>query len=316
MAAKRKSARPYIAGPGAYDGVPIDIYHGACTPAPGISASGGWLIENECPAAYWRTSPYNPQRDQKEPKRYFDIGKAAHLLLLEESLLAREVAVIEAPDYKAKDAQRARDLYREAGKIPLLTHEHAQVEGMRDALRVHPIAQHAFKGGAIERSYFWRDEQFGIWCKCRPDYSATGFDYLVDYKTADNVKPAAIERAMASYGYFFSAAWYLDGVEAIEGVRPSRFALILQEKEPPYLISVVWIEPESLQWGRLLARHARWRFADCLARKEWPGYRPIGSADRDAAFTLGLPSWAKRALEHEFDRGAFDIPAPATEAAA
>ena len=313
MAAKRKP-KSYITEPGAYDGVPMEIYHGDCAPAPSISASGAWQIENECPAEYWQTSPYNPNREQKPPQRHFDIGKATHLLMLEEAEFARHVAVIEAPNYTAKDAQRARDLYREAGRIPLLLHEVEMVKGMRDALRRHSIAQHAFAGGAIERSYFWQDKEFDIWCKARPDYSATGLDYLVDYKTADSVKPAAIERSMMNFGYFFSASWYLDGIEAIEGVRPSRFALILQEKDAPYLIAVVWIDAESLEFGRLLGRHARWRFADCLARKEWPGYRPIGSADRDAAFILGLPGWAKRALEQEFERGAFEIPAPATEA--
>ena len=315
MAARLKPGQPYITEPGAYDGVPMEIYHGACTPEPGISASGAWLIENECPAEYWQVSPYNPNREEKQPQRHFDIGKATHLLLLEEAEFSRHVAVIEAPDYKAKDAQRARDLYREAGRIPLLLHERAMVDGMRDALHRHPIAQHAFAGGAIERSYFWRDPEFGIWCKARPDYSAKGFNYVIDYKTADSVKPAAVERAMMNYGYFFSASWYLDGIEAIEGVRPSRFALILQEKGAPYLVSVVYIDDESLRWGRLLGRHARWRFADCLARKEWPGYRPIWSSDRDAAFELGLPAWAKRALEAEHERGAFDVPAP-TEAAA
>lgn len=302
----------YITKPGAYDGIAHERYLGNCTPAPALNATGAWQIESECPAYFYDRASFNPDPIIEE-RRIFDIGRASHLIVLEPKLFDKRVAVIDAPDYRAYDAQRARDLRRSSGQVPLLTHELAMVTAMRNALRKHPIAKLAFRGGKAERSYFWQDRETGIWCKARPDYSMPPRDYAIDYKTSTSARPDHISRQIARLGFHVRAAWYLDAIEAIEGARPERFCFIVQSVEPPHLVSVAWLENQSLLWGRLLARHARETFARCLAAKEWPGYRPAASPLTDSAFTIGLPAWSLRELQIKFERGEFNPPAPAND---
>ncbi len=300
------AAASIITQAGAYARLPAAVYHGNPTPRPALGATGAWQIDSECPAFYFARAPFNPQRIVEPEKREFDIGSATHLAVLEPDELKRRVAVIEHHDFYSGDAKRAKELYREAGRIPLLTHEWENLLAMRDALHRHPIGSLAFKGGEAERSYFWFDEEYGIWCKARLDYRIAGSDYITDYKSAFTSNPYRFSSAIDRFGYHIKAAWYCDAVEAIEGVRPTRFAFIVQAKDPPFLISIIWLEDESLEWGRLIARRSRYVFRRCLDRGEWPAYREAETPDVDSSFVIGLRPFTKRLLEERSERGDFE----------
>lgn len=297
---------PLITEPGAYDGVPSEDYHDIrVTPEPALSSSGARLIEAECPALYYHRY-VSPGQQERKPE--FDIGNAGHLMVLEPDSFARRVAIIDEPDFKTQKARQARDDAYAAGKIPLLTKQADALQAMRDQLFKHAVAGRAFENGVAERSLFWIDPEFGVWRKCRPDYLPLGHcRYLLDYKTASSANPDKFARSAADFGYHQQAAWCMDGVEAITGERPKKFAFIVQDKNPPHLVSVCYLDDEALEWGRILNRRALGLFARCLDADEWPGYRDDLAVD--SAFTVGLPAYTANALTKRLDAGEFADPA-------
>lgn len=294
-----------ITEPGVYD-LSAEVYHGQPCPELSLSSTGARTLISECPAAY----RYGVQ----EPKTEFEIGNAAHLLCLQPEDFAAHVVEIEQDDYRTKDARAARDEARAAGKIPLLPAQATMVRAMRNAIMADPVGSLAFRNGKPEQSLFWRDPEFGIWCKTRPDWLPDHRRYLVDIKTTTCAAPAAFTKAIASYGYHQQAAWYLDGVEAVFGVRPERFAFVAVEKKEPYLVSTFWLDEEAIGWGRILNRKARGLFAWCLRNDTWPGYRPdpVGAP---GAFTASLPSWTLKDLQIRHEAGEFEPPHAMEDAA-
>lgn len=296
-----------ITAPGIYT-MPADAYHADPCAEPSLSSSGARTLASGPPALYWH------ERQNPPVKRVFEIGTAGHLMVLEPEHFAARVAVIEADDYRTKAAKEARDEARAAGLTPLLSHEVEMVRAMRAALWTDPVARTAFIGGAAEQALFWRDGEFGVWCRTRPDYLPPHRRYLVDYKTSVSADPRQFGKRMLDYGYHQQAAWYLDGVAAVTGERPERFAFVVQEKAPPYLCAVCWVDPEAIEIGRELNRYATGLFAWCLRRGEWPGYRDTPEAP-PRAFTVTLPGWALREHEMRREAGAFIPPREEAQAA-
>jgi hypothetical protein len=295
------SKPPIITEPGAYDGIAAADYHSiGCTIAPALSASGAKLIETECPALYFHRyiSPGQPER-----KPEFDVGTAAHLMVLEPQEFDARVSIIDAGDYRGAKARDDRDAAYAAGLTPLLPKEVDAIRAMRSVLLSHPVARHAFQDGSIERSLFWIDPEFGVWRKTRPDFLPNSLRYMVDYKTSTSANPEKFKRSAADFGYHQQAAWYLDGVQAVYGERPKKFAFVVQDKNPPHLVSVCYLDDEAIEWGRILNRRAIQLFARCLETGEWPGYREDPTAD--GAFTIGLPGYTENALQKRLDAGAF-----------
>src|SRR5438045_7682297 len=72
-------------------GLPAIDYHAMRA----LSASGAWLLAEECAAKFLWRSPWNPLYTP-EAKTEFDIGVAAHLAVLEPERLADCIVVIEA----------------------------------------------------------------------------------------------------------------------------------------------------------------------------------------------------------------------------
>lgn len=296
---------PHVSGE--FDAIPNEAYHAA----PALGSSGAWKLYDECPALYWYESPSNPSF-QRVNKREFDIGTAAHLIILEPQILRERTVIVDAADYKTKEARAGRDAAYTAGKTPLLPHELALVCAMRDSLWSHPVAKHAFIGGVTERSYFWRDPATQVWCKARPDFTPSHRRYLPDLKTSTTANPEAFARHVADFGYHMREAFYMEGMRQITGDAPEKACFVVISKKPPHLVSVCWLDDEALAWGRVVARKATDIYARCLERGEWPGYRLPDALDKDQAFTISLPVWTRKGLEERRERGDFIVTGGAT----
>src|SRR3954465_6281630 len=90
-------------------GLPAAEYHAMRA----LSASGAWLLAEECAAKFLWRSPWNPLY-QPEAKTEFDIGVAAHLAVLEPERQEDSMVVIEADNYRTARARDARDAARDA----------------------------------------------------------------------------------------------------------------------------------------------------------------------------------------------------------
>jgi hypothetical protein len=280
-------------------GLPAVDYHAMRA----LSASGAWLLAEECAAKFLWRSPWNPLY-APEAKSEFDIGVAAHLAVLEPRRQADSIVVIEAGDYRSSKAREARDTARGQGKVPLLPYQFDIVRAVAGSIRSHPIASQAFVGGEAEVTLTWHDPETRIPCKARPDYLPAHGSWLVDLKTAASANPRAWRDQAYRLGYHARAAWYLDGGAAVLGQTPEEYWFVIVEKEPPYLVSVVSFDDDALAWGRLINRKACEHFARSAAANDWPGYRDPGQ-NHDRAFRIGLPPWAIYQLQDRDEAGEF-----------
>lgn len=288
-----------ITEPGIYGSLTSEFYHSDCCDGLSLGSSGARTITNECPAAFRYEVP--------ETKEEFDIGQATHLLVLQPEEFDARIGVVYSPDWRNNKAKAERDDIRASGRIPLLAKTLEQVQAMRDAIFADPVASLAFQGGRAEQSFFWRDPEYGFWCKTRPDYYPEHGRYLVDVKTSMNANPRKFESAIGDYGYDQQAEWYMSGVEAITGIRPQKFAFVVVAKKPPHLVSVCWLKPDAIEAGRTKNRYARGVFAWCLKHNLWPSYQPTIWGP-PGGFEVGLTGYAARNFGERLEAGGYEPP--------
>jgi len=292
-----------ITEPGVYDITDAD-YHRDPVAGGSLSSTGARrLLAPSCPAKFrWYA-------DHPEIKTEYDFGHAAHRAVLG---IGAEIAVFGYDSWRTKAAKADKEAARAAGLVPMLEPDAEIVTTMADALRAHPIAGRLFRPGRgiAEQVVVWRDRDTGIMRRARLDWVQ---DWIVaDYKTCEHADPAACMRAIFAYGYHQQADFYLDGATEIPGVIPdgkkARFLFVFQEKNPPYLVTVVEPNAEQLLWGDVLNRKAIDIYRRCVETGTWPGWSipgQTGTTDTDIAL-IGLPPYAITGYERSRERGDYD----------
>lgn len=257
--------------PGFHDDLPEADYH---ADRDSLSVSGAKVML-KAPALF------RYQQDNPVHKDVFDFGSAAHALVLG---VGAEIVEIQADDWRTKLVQAARDDAREEGLVPLLSKDYLRVREMADALSSHRLATRLLSEGRPEVSAYAPDGATGVMRRGRFDW--LGSTILTDYKTAASSEPNAFVKAAANFGYHMQAAWYTDLARDL-GHPADAFAFIVQEKEAPYLVTVIELPAELVEVGRDRNRRALERFRDCTESGYWPGYVPDDTFAQPAA-----PRWA------------------------
>lgn len=288
--AERAVAMTLVAEPSVIADMPDDVYHSDPVPEGSLSHSGAKKLLPPSSPALFKWERDNPPA----PKRQFDFGHAAHKLALGAGL---DVDVVQAKDWRTNAAKDQAKAARLRGAVPLLTHEWAQVEAMATALREHPIASVLLQpdSGRPEVSLFWRDADTGVMRRGRIDWlrdRAHGRLFIVDYKSTVCAEPQAFAASAARYGYHSQAPWYVDGATALGLAEDPAFLFIAQEKEPPYLVSVVELDRDAMRIGRERNRRAIDTYIECMTADHWPAYS-------DEIVQISLPRWAEYAHEQE-----------------
>ena len=259
--------------PGVYDGVSSEDYHAD----PAIGSTSLKLIAQPGGPAKWKYLQANP-----EHKDAYDLGTIVHSITLEQD--DSQVQVIDAPDWRTKDARAAKEEARAARKIPLLAKDWEKARAMRDAIMADPIGKAAFTGHRAEASVFHDDN--GLMVKARPDAWHPGL--LVDLKTCLSAEHGKFGRTVLDLGYYQSNALYVDVVKAATG-EDCKFGFFNVEKEPPYLVSWVELDDEYIDYGRRMNERAKRIYRECLEADTWPGYPSLGP--------ISLPGYAGQQLE-------------------
>jgi len=242
-----------------------------------LSSTGARKIL-ECPARFKWERDHPP-----EPKAAFDFGHLVHRLILGEG---SAIQIIEATDWRSKAAQAERDAARANGAVPVLRAEYDAATAMREAVMAHPTAGALFADGHAEQSGWWVDEPTGVQLRFRPDWLTTtlsGRPLCVDYKTTVNANPADFAMSVAKFGYQMQHAFYVAGLAA-HGYDDAGFLFVAQEKQPPYLVSVIELDNDAVLLGARQNRRAIDLFDECEASGIWPGYS-------DGINVIDLPRW-------------------------
>lgn len=239
-------------------------------PEPSLSATIAKRLCLDSPLHAWYEHPRLSPSPIEEDRDGFDIGTAAHALLLEQR---QSVVIVDRPDWRTKEAREARITARAAGQIPLLKRQWADVQAMTACARTQ-LAAHTDGGDAMftvgqpEQTLIWREAD--VWCRARLDWLRPG--HIDDYKTTSaSANPETWTRTLFGAGHDIQAAWYLRGLKALTGF-DATFRFAVQECTPPYALSVIGLGPDALTLAekKILFALEIWRAS--LASNEWQGY--------------------------------------------
>ena len=196
---------------GVYFGLPEDDYH--ADPALGSSGIKDLNID---PLTYWKKSPLNPDREEKEDTPALMFGDAVHKLLLEGPDVYRKIYA-EKPEgmsFSKKDG-KAWKAEHDGFKI-LDADQSKQLHAIKDAADRTGLTT-ALQGGFSEVSVFWTDDE-GFRRKARFDKLKVGA--AIDLKTFENTtgRPLddAVGWAIAQNGYLISGVWYSEAINVLK----------------------------------------------------------------------------------------------------
>lgn len=273
---------PAETGFGMIEGMPEEEYHAH----PALSASGMKQLLR---------SPLHFQQSRKVrvEKPAFDIGSAAHKLILGEgspitfidpSLLSSDGAV------RSNAAKAEVERIRAEGRIPLKQDVFMRVQAMADAVLTHPKARALLeREGYTEVSLFAVDQETGVPLRGRVD-RLTGA-LVVDVKTTTDVRENKLRSTIADYGYDVQAEVYRMLTGLVFDVEPEPVELIFVEKEPPFEVRVVRLGDMWQVGGFQRMRHAIEVFASCAEFDVWPGADedgPVREIEPPAYYVAGL----------------------------
>lgn len=286
----------------------IDAEHYHADPAPRPSMSSGLLatIVTETLATAKESHPrLGPQKTdeekQAEREKKYDLGTVAHTLVLG---VGREIVVIEEADWKKKAAQEARKAAFDAGKTPCLIGTYEKAEAMRDALFLQladmPEERETFTDvGAAEQAGFWQEQTpLGkMWGRALYDWRDTRPGKLIvrDYKTyggQHGADPDGFVKGLIAGGRDVQDPWYSRGAAAIIGEQLGEtipwdaidFKFIVQDPNPPYLVSVVALHDR--RWSSERCQWAIDRWAAGAGSSLWRGFSPV-------VHMVPPPTWAR-----------------------
>lgn len=247
-----------------------------------ISAHG--LMQIERSPLHFRQSRLTPHA----PTPAQALGTLTHLAVLEPDDYARRVRVAPECDRRTKAGKETAAAFdaecAEIGAIVATAEQDALARAMREAVMAQPFARALLADGQAETTLQWTDADTGLACKARPDWLCAGHQVIVDLKTARDASEQAFAKACGNFAYHLQASWYQDAVRAC-GLGERDFVFLAVEPEPPYAVALYQLDDEALRVGRIRARQALERYAECLAADRWPGYAK-------EILTLSIPRWA------------------------
>lgn len=262
--------------PGMYD-IPAEQYHADPIPGGSLSSTGARKLA-DCPARF----KYDLDHPQPH-KRVFDFGTAAHRVVLG---VGPELVLVDELLWNTDETKATVAKIHAAGNIPLKRKDLDRVHDMATELQQYPQAADLLAPGAgvAEQTLLWQTD--GIWCRALLDYLRD--DGIVDYKSARSAHPDAIQKAVQDHGYHQQDDWYRLGAVEL-GLIPDTapFTFIFQEKEAPYLVTVIELDEGWRRIARMRNARALYLYESCRTWNHWPPY----ATD---TVLISPPAWLER----------------------
>ena len=218
-------------------------------------------------------------------------GTAVHTHILEHAKFKEQYLIAPKMDRRTKEGRVAwQELEVKAaahGKRLLPAADAADVVEMHASLMAHPMIRTMLEhpDAIFEQSVFWKDEETGLRCKCRPDICIPSLRIVADLKTAKDASPKGFARAISNLGYDQGQSYYVDGCTA-EGTRIDDYCFVAVETAPPFACALHRIGADWEDAGRTKYREALRIVQDCIKNNFWPAYG-------QEVTTLETPRWLK-----------------------
>lgn len=271
---------------GIHQGIPSATYHADPADEPSLSSSIAKLLLERPPYWAWAAHPkLNPEWKPAEPKAAFDIGSAAHALLLEEGA---GIEMVEADNWLTKAAKEQRDALRAQGITPILTKDFERTLEM-SRIATAFLASYGIDVSKTDNECTMIAEVEGVLCRTRADIFMPG--RIIDYKTT-GVSLDVFNKQASKFGYDLQAVLYLN--VAAELNLACEWAFLVQETTAPYPVQMFKPTREFLEVGRRKLMQALSIWSECMLLGEWPGY------PRDVQLLDAMP-WDLNDLNQEHE---------------
>jgi hypothetical protein len=251
---------------------PAAVYHADPCERPSLSASIAALMCARSPRHAWAAHPkLNPDFERVDEQK-FDVGTAAHALLLQGERSCRS----STPTTGARRRARKRATRRapKASSRCSPTSGRGRADGRRrpPQLEGHDADPPLLADGKPEQTLVWEED--GVTCRAMLDWLHDDHQAIDDLKTTGRPRTRASGAAhVRDIGADVQVAFYLRGLRALTGARPE-FRFVVVENAAVRRVGRV------ARPVRARARAARRssgrspRGARCLETDEWPAYPP------------------------------------------
>lgn len=277
-------------GPGVHYDMPEDVYHS-------IPAISNTALKHS--RRSFRHFEYYIQGGEFQETPSMVFGRIGHRALLEHQRFLETCVFSDFKDKRAKGYQAA--VKANPDKYVLTVKEAAQLTAMFEELARNEACMEYIKEGRAEVTILAIDPLTKMRLKCRIDWVSTNKPFIVDYKTTEDARPTEIPEKMEAtaflrsskfeinsnaMGYENQAAFYLYLCK-LAGVNAKYFALLAQEKKPPFVPCPYVYGFETLEEAAEENRQSMNRIFDAIQSGKFPGYA-------DKPVVLARPSFARK----------------------
>jgi hypothetical protein len=252
--------------PGMYLDIPHAVYHSDPCELPSLSSHIANIVVNKSPG---HAALMHPRLDGKrtESSAAMETGSILHGLLLGGG---QDLVEVDAKDWRTNAAKEERDNAAKEGKIAILKDKFQRILAASELVRKYlPFDLSTAK---TEVTCIW--DSNGCPCRCRIDALMTDW-WVWDLKFCEDATVSAADRNIAGSGYHLQAAANINAIESLVPEQAGRvhFGLAFIEWENPQIgIKRVEIRGQLLDVGNQRWKRAKATWAQCLARKSFPGY--------------------------------------------
>lgn len=286
--------------PGIFFGVSEADYRADPCPSPSLTQSLCKILIERSPRHAWTECPrlnphYEPDDDTK-----FDVGNAAHRLILGRG---KDFEIVQAEDWRTKAAKEARETAADEGKIGILQHQFEQASEMVTAawaqLHRHEDKD-AFTAGNGEVMIAWQED--GIWFRSLVDWLHDDLRTVDDYKSSGmSMAPHVIGLRAEAAGWHVQAAFIERGLDLLDAAGAGRrlYRFIGQETDKPHALTVMHMSECWMTMGRKKVQACidMWRAA--IGRNTWRDYGTRAVIPEYPGFKE--KQWLDRELSGEFE---------------
>jgi hypothetical protein len=215
-------------------------------------------------------SPYKWRHSTgKVVSKAMDLGTLIHSAILEPNVPVEDIAAVSPyADFRTKAAQEWRDDQREMGKMIVTSED----------IRTASCCEQVFSEEYAQRFAGFYDSEVAVFgeigatqIKGMIDIVPDGLDLLVDLKTTATLgSQNEIMRMIASRGYHWQAALYLDLWNAASGENRKRFVFCFIETKEPFETAWIELSDSFIDLGRVGYMNALAQWQACAATDHWP----------------------------------------------
>ena len=229
---------------------------------------------------------YKSREEHKETPALI-LGSAIHVVVFQPDEFGKRYCVKpEGMSFATKEGKAWRDGHGD--KTILSFEDNKTCEGIKAAVRAHPIAADLLSDGEAEVTGYWNDPiSPEILCKLRLDWINKTKGVIVDLKSCLDAREHVFKRDAYNLRYHMQSSWYCYGVSQITRIEHRDFRFIAVEKDPPYGVMVYKASEEQMLEGLKDCAKALGIYKKCVADNRWPCYP-------EEVVELGLPGWVTR----------------------